>query len=195
MRLEKDRLAARVDALEAQVKSYEESQRSNDEQKTETKKKKKKGVDSVLPTDEAYNPYLSTAVEPPNVDALQLSRTFKAHDNAITALAAFPKKPVIATVSDDTTWKLWSIPDGELIMSGDGHREWVASCDFHPAGTHLATCSGDGLVKLWDFKNASCAATFSDHTQVTWDVAFHHTGDFLISASMDQTAKLWDLNR
>jgi WD40 repeat protein len=93
------------------------------------------------------------------------------------------------------TWKMWTVPGGELVMSGDGHREWIAGVEFHPHGTHLATCSGDGLVKLWDFATVSCAATFSDHTQATWDIAFHHTGDFLVSCSMDHTCKLWDLNR
>jgi hypothetical protein len=27
---------------------------------------------------------------------------------------------------------LWSFPNGELIMSGKGHHDWIADCDFHP---------------------------------------------------------------
>lgn len=35
-----------------------------------------------------------------------------------TSLALHPKKPILATCSDDLSWKLWTIPQGELIMSG-----------------------------------------------------------------------------
>jgi hypothetical protein len=28
---------------------------------------------------------------------------------------------------------MWRLPDGELVMAGDGHEDWVADCDFHPS--------------------------------------------------------------
>lgn len=195
MRLERDRTAAKVASLEAQLKSFEEAAGAAREPAAPTKtRRRKKGRDSKLPADGAVNPHLGRSYAAPEVDRFQLSKTFKGHLNAVSALAFHPKKPILATASDDMTWKMWSVPQGDLIMSGDGHKEWIAGLDFHPAGTHLATAAGDGLVKLWDFASASCAATFSDHTQAVWDCAFHHEGDFLVSCSMDHTAKLWDLS-
>merc|ERR1712139_14712 len=88
----------------------------------------------------------------------------------------------------------WALPSGELIIKGEGHKDWIAACDFHPRGSHLATGSGDSTVKLWDFAKTSCAATFTEHTQAVWDVAFHDCGDFTVSASMDHTVKMWDLS-
>lgn len=35
---------------------------------------------------------------------------------------------------------------GELLMSGDGHKDWVAGCEFHPRAALLATSSGDGTL-------------------------------------------------
>ncbi|KAG5456975.1 MAG: WD40-repeat-containing domain protein, partial [Olpidium bornovanus] len=79
-------------------------------------------------------------------------------------------------------------------MSGEGHRDWLGDCDFHPRGTHLATASGDGTVKVWDFSKGVCTITLSDHTLAVWSCAFHDQGEFLVSGSMDHTSKIWDLN-
>lgn len=89
---------------------------------------------------------------------------------AVSSLEMHPKKSIVATASDDFTWKIWTLPQGELIMSGEGHRDWVSGIDFHPKGTHLATSSGDCTVKVWDFINASCTHTFKDHIQPVWGV-------------------------
>lgn len=125
---------------------------------------------------------------------MSLSKTFKGHLMGVTSLCYNPKKDIIATASDDTTWKLWSVPNGDLIMSGEGHIDWVGGVEFHPKGNLLATASGDGTVKIWDFVRACCAQTFSEHGQPVWKVAYHDTGDFLLSCSMDHTVKLWDMN-
>ncbi|CAN0595248.1 unnamed protein product, partial [Ectocarpus sp. 12 AP-2014] len=44
---------------------------------------------------------------------------------------------IVATVSDDETWKVWSVPNCDLLMSGEGHRDWVSGVAFHPHGTML----------------------------------------------------------
>lgn len=43
----------------------------------------------------------------------------------VANLALHPSKPILATASDDKTWKLWHLPAGDLIMCGEGHR-WAA---------------------------------------------------------------------
>lgn len=42
-----------------------------------------------------------------------------------------PTLPLVATASDDKTWKMWSVPKGELVMEGTGHTEWVISSTLH----------------------------------------------------------------
>ncbi|KAJ8609463.1 hypothetical protein CTAYLR_005444 [Chrysophaeum taylorii] len=194
-RLERDRIKARVHTLEAQLKQLHDERAEKQHPGAASKPRApKKGADSRLPSGPVANPFASLAFDPPPVDRFQLRRTFRAHLNSVSAAAFHPTKPILATVSDDMTWKLWSVPNCDLVMSGEGHKDWVAGVDFHPAGTHLATSSGDKTVKVWDFAGASCATTFADHAQAVWDCAFHHTGDFLASCSMDHTTRLWDLS-
>ena len=204
MKLEKDRVQAKVDNLAHEL--LQRSKASGDvgegatsahsKAKPQTKKReafKMTGEPSNLPVKDRPNPWLSEHLEPTS-SHLSCQKTFKGHLMGVTSLAYNPKKDILATGSDDTTWKLWSIPNGDLIMSGEGHLDWIGGLDFHPRGNLLATASGDGTVKLWDFVNASCCQTWQEHGQPVWKVAFHDTGDFLLSCSMDHSVKLWDMN-
>jgi len=174
------------------------------------KKRLKNGAhpkDSPLPPPEMHAPSVAAAAQalaaqsvgmvdaaPQNYARFALRKTFKAHRAAISSLALHPTRPLLATASDDGSWKLFSIPKGELLMSGEGHKDWLAGIDFHPhGGALLATASGDKTLKLWDVAQARCSATFTEHAAAVWDVAFHSGGDLFASASMDHTAKLWDL--
>lgn len=47
---------------------------------------------------------------------------FQGHMLPVANLALHPSKPILATASDDKTWKLWHLPAGDLIMCGEGHR-------------------------------------------------------------------------
>ena len=98
------------------------------------KESKKPGVKyTPFPSDERPNPYLSMQSEPLNYKNVILHKTFKGHMMAISNIAMHPKKSIVATASDDFTWKIWTIPNGELIMSGEGHKDWLSGYiyNFH----------------------------------------------------------------
>ncbi|KAL7750616.1 hypothetical protein RI367_003958 [Sorochytrium milnesiophthora] len=149
--------------------------------------------DALLPAEDRPNPYLQKQFSPVDIQRYRATHTTRAHDYAVSAAKFHPKKMILATVSDDRKWKMWTFPSGDLLMSGDGHKDWIADCDFHPIGTHLVTASGDCTLKVWDFAQGTATLTLSDHTQAVWSCAFHDTGDLVASTSMDHTAKLWDL--
>ncbi|CAF5223279.1 unnamed protein product, partial [Rotaria magnacalcarata] len=58
---------------------------------------------------------------------------------------------------------MWAIPEGDMIMKGEGHSDWVSGIDFHPSGNKMATCSGDTTIKIWDFSQKKCVHTFTNH--------------------------------
>ncbi|EFJ47004.1 hypothetical protein VOLCADRAFT_109152 [Volvox carteri f. nagariensis] len=158
------------------------------------------------------NPYLDLEFPAAPVKMLSLNRTFKGHLLSVANLALHPTKPILVTASDDKTWKMWHMPGGDLIMCGEGHKDWVAGVDFHPAGVCLASGSGDSTVKIWDFEKQRCTTTFTDHKQVRlWDlpaskcrmalrghvdsvneVAWLPFTSSLATASSDKTVSIWD---
>ena len=199
-KLENTRLKEKLGMMTTQMEKMEKENRGDvvEEmaaiQKSERKAAKPEKKLTEFPK-ERENPYLNSHIDQFVVrDSITLSKSFKAHSLGITRMAMHPKKSILATVSDDRTWKLWNIPEGKYLMGGEGHTDWLSGVEFHPRGNLLATSSADGSAKIWDFgKNGECVNTFKDHIQVVWDAKFNWTGDFLGTCSMDQSIKIWDV--
>uniref|UniRef100_A0A7S3QVU9 Uncharacterized protein n=1 Tax=Dunaliella tertiolecta TaxID=3047 RepID=A0A7S3QVU9_DUNTE len=136
------------------------------------------------------HPYTDMEFAPANPKAMALQKTFKGHLLSVANMALHPTKPILVTASDDKTWKMWHMPAGDLIMCGEGHKDWVAGVDFNPSGASLASGGGDAAVKVWDFAQQRCVLTFTDHKQAVWGVRYHHSGDVLASCSLDHTRNL-----
>ncbi|XP_059503021.1 sperm-associated antigen 16 protein isoform X2 [Stegostoma tigrinum] len=157
-----------------------------------------KQLDSEFPVDTRVNPYLAQMKGSPSnllrSGGCKLTKTLKVHELAVSCLALHPRKQILVTGSDERLWKMWSIPNGDIIMTGEGHGDWLSGCCFHPSGNMLATTSGDKTVKIWDFTKVECASTFTGHLHAVWGCSWHSCGDFVASCSMDNTIKIWDIN-
>lgn len=200
VKLERDRLKARVKVVEEQLatlqKEAEEAAAAKEaggspKGRSATRPVRKQAI--FPPDNPAANPFLDLEFDPLQAQNFQVRKTYKGHLNSVSAVAFHPKKPIFATASDDETWRLWTMPDCELVMSGEGHTSWVSGLHFHPHGSHLVTSSGDATVKIWEFAQARCSHTFTDHTQAVWGCEFHFGGDLAASCSMDHTIRVWDL--
>ncbi|XP_013928937.1 PREDICTED: sperm-associated antigen 16 protein-like, partial [Thamnophis sirtalis] len=115
---------------------------------------KKYPKDSEFPEGIQVNPYLACAkkcVRPLKSGVYKLCNTLKVHDLAVTCLALHPRKDIVVTGSDDRLWKMWAFPNGNIIVKGEGHTDWLSGCCFHPGGCKLVTSSGDKTVRIWDF--------------------------------------------
>ena len=194
IRLERDRLKARVKVLEEQVATLSQpakKEADDTKMRSATRTVRKQAV--FPPEDSVANPFSDIEFDPARIETFGTRKVSKGHLNSIAACAFHPKKPIFATASDDETWKLWTVPGCELVMSGEGHTSWLSDLHFHPHGSHLVTSSGDGTVKIWEFAQAKCTHTFFDHTQAVWGCEIHYGGDFIASCSMDHTIRVWDL--
>ncbi|XP_053326817.1 sperm-associated antigen 16 protein isoform X2 [Spea bombifrons] len=153
--------------------------------------------DSEFPTDSRVNPRLAQLKGKGNQllkTGYSQSSIIKAHELAVSCVALHPRKDVLVTTSDDRLWKMWSIANGNVIMTGEGHTDWLSGCSFHPTGNKLATTSGDTTVRIWDFAKSECVLTLEGHTHAVWGCSWHTCGDFLASCSLDNNSKIWDIN-
>ncbi|XP_054492629.1 sperm-associated antigen 16 protein isoform X1 [Agelaius tricolor] len=124
----------------------------------------------------------------------QLSSILKVHDLAVSCLALHPRKNIVLTGGDDHLWKTWGFPDGNILLTGEGHTDWLSGCCFRPSGTQLVTSSGDTTVRLWDLSRSGCILTLRGHSRAVRGCSWHSCGDFVASASADCTSKIWDVN-
>ncbi|XP_044029797.1 sperm-associated antigen 16 protein [Siniperca chuatsi] len=134
-----------------------------------------------------------------NPSSFSLSCSITAHKLPISCIDLHPRKLILASASDDRSWRLWALPAngekvGQMVLTGEGHSDWLSGCSFHPDGAKLATTSGDTMVRLWDFSRGCCSLMLSGHSQPTWGCSFHSCGHVLASCSADRTAKLWELS-
>ena len=86
------------------------------------------------------------------------------------SIVLHPKKQILATVSDDHSWKMWAIPGGDIIMTGEGHTDWVADCDFHPRWVSLLTkrrLFSYPYSQLSHFETYQCSNNYKNNLNVT----------------------------
>ena len=83
-------------------------------------------------------------------ESLELIKTFRAHDQAITALAFHPTEPFVATASEDLTIKFWDYETGRLINHLLGPAHSPRKLCFSPSGNRVAVVEKGGKVRVWN---------------------------------------------
>ncbi|XP_070588318.1 sperm-associated antigen 16 protein isoform X24 [Erythrolamprus reginae] len=176
--------------------------------------------DSEFPEGIQVNPYLACAkkcVRPLKSAIYRLSNTLKVHDLAVTCLALHPRKDILVTGSDDRLWKMWAFPNGNIIVKGEGHTDWLSGCCFHPSercrytlrghkdsvnsieffpfSNIILTSSADKTLSLWDARTGLCAQTFYSHLHSCNHATFNMKGDTIVSCDSYGVLKLWDVRK
>jgi len=147
--------------------------------------------------------------------ALDDDRTLSGHGKGINDLAVSPlSSSLIASAAEDYTIRLWNIePKYEkqpcvAIFAGEGHRQPILACHFHPNGKWMLSSGLDTAVCLWavpSLKELERNADIDEHVdpKVVYYPHFHSTevhanyidnvvfyGDLIISRSAkDQNNK------
>ncbi|MEH2012383.1 WD40 repeat domain-containing protein [Nostoc sp.] len=115
------------------------------------------------------------------------------HEKNITALSFSNDSKMLATASEDGIAKVWSVPDGNSIITLQGHIKGITSISFSPDGKMLATVSKDGMAKIWGIPDGRKIQTLKGHAKSVTFVTFSPDGQLLATASEDKTVRIWNL--
>lgn len=108
---------------------------------------------------------------------------------------------IIATASEDSTIKLWQIPEGGLtanistpVQDLTGHSRKVTLLRFHPTASNaLLSASSDQTVKLWDIEKGLDINSNGDvHENLIQDIVWDYHGNQYAISSKDKAVRLVD---
>ncbi len=122
------------------------------------------------------------------------AKAFSIHPDYITSVACSPDGRVALSGSKDSTAKLCSLNDGQVIRIFKGHSNEVKSVVFSPDGKFALSGSWDRTLRLWDISSGNEIRAFTGHSLGVTSVAFSPDGKRAVSGSLDSTLKLWDIS-
>ncbi|WP_310490137.1 pentapeptide repeat-containing protein [Chamaesiphon sp. VAR_69_metabat_338] len=112
--------------------------------------------------------------------------------SSILAIAYSPEGQTLAASDSNGEIRLWSVQDGQCLLTCSGHTNWVRSIAFSPDGRYLASSSDDRTIKLWDLQDGTCVQTLGDGIH-SLGLSFSPDGSYLASGSTDNRIYYWHL--
>lgn len=117
----------------------------------------------------------------------------KEHQDKIGSVRFSPNGQYIATVSTESTVKLWDI-SGQLIKEWNTNHSVILSVDFSPDGQYLATAGESGTGILWHLSGNQITEPFGNHQNSITSIRFSPDGQQIATAGEDGMVQLWNLS-
>ncbi|KAJ8288567.1 hypothetical protein COCON_G00012260 [Conger conger] len=140
--------------------------------------------------------------------------TLRSHFDGVRALAFHPVEPVLVTVSEDHTLKLWNLQktvpakksasfDVEPVYTFRAHVGPVLSLAVSSSGEQCFSGGIDSTIQWWNIPSSNVdpydtydpgvlAGTLQGHTDAVWGLAYSGIKNRLLSCSADGTVRLWN---
>jgi WD40 repeat protein len=127
---------------------------------------------------------------------VRCQRVLEGHVDSVACLAISPDGQLLASGGGykDYTVRLWRLPDGAALTTLGGHTGPIACLATSPDGRLLASGSWDETVRLWQLPEGLPLHTLEGHTGLISALTFIPNGGLLASGSVDETVQLWRLS-
>ena len=123
------------------------------------------------------------------------------HKGIVLDLAWCPHDDnLIASCSDDSTIKIWQIPDGGLsknltdcVADLVRHQKRVGVVNWHPSAFLILLSAGsDNKVLIWNVATAEVLTEISDHTDQIYCAIWNYNGSKIATTCKDKMVRVFD---
>jgi len=107
---------------------------------------------------------------------------------------------IIASCSEDTTAKVWLIPQHGLVrnltepvVELTGHQKRVNTLEWHPTANNiLFTAGGENVILVWNVGTGEALIEISGHPDQIWSMAFNYDGSRFVTTCKDRKIRVLD---
>ncbi|TKR78066.1 hypothetical protein L596_018933 [Steinernema carpocapsae] len=107
---------------------------------------------------------------------------------------------VIASCSEDTTTKVWLIPDrgltrtiSEPVVELCGHQKRVNTLAWHPTANNiLLTAGGENTLLMWNVGTGEALLEIGGHPDQIWSIGFNYDGSQFVTTCKDRKIRIMD---
>ncbi|KAL9172326.1 hypothetical protein ABFS82_03G038400 [Erythranthe guttata] len=128
-------------------------------------------------------------------------KSFQGHQGEVNAIKWDPTGSLLASCSDDSTAKIWTMKQDTCLLDLREHSK-IYTVRWSPTGPGtnnpnqqlvLASASFDSTIKLWDVEAGRLLQSLDGHRDPVYSVAFSPNGEYLASGSLDKCMHVWSV--
>ncbi len=119
--------------------------------------------------------------------------TLEGHSSHVWDIDIAQNDKILASVSSDSSIRIWDIDTGLYIKSLTGLTEPILCVVLHPKGDLLTAGSSDGNIYLWNVTSGDLIRSDIGHTASVLSLSISSSGIILASGSADGKILLWNV--
>ncbi len=125
--------------------------------------------------------------------AYRLLYTLSDDNLPVQCVAWAPGSRLLAGGGNNRLIKIWDMTNGSVVLTLQGHSDFVLGLAWAKDGVSLASASADKTILIWDaLQGGKPQLTLSSHSDTVYSVAWSPDGNLLASGSADKTVRIWD---